>query len=197
MFQVKDVTRFHFPEYLPFMILGVLGGLLGAFFVWLNVKWSQVRLSKTWKRVPIELEVGLIATITVCTNQLENVFLAPLATSVIHRLFAQCANVGEYLYEHRLKNDELGLCHNDGTPATQRRPARNDGTPNTSLILAMGIRFVQMTLTFGIPWGGPGVVRRFCGSVSDTHTSHWKWAHNTVVFYKSVQDVWRWSHGDV
>jgi chloride channel 3/4/5 len=50
----------HAYELLPFLLLGVFGGLYGAVFTNLNVKWSKYVRQKTWMKTHPVWEVLLV-----------------------------------------------------------------------------------------------------------------------------------------
>ncbi len=135
LFQVTDAGKLNYFEYFPFALLGVLGGLFGAFFVHVNTNFSAIRMGDMWKkRIPIVTEVALISSFTAITN-LVNDFMEPLPSTVIHRLFAPCSDLIE-------KYDELKLCDVDRTPAFGFNLVM-------SMFIAGMVRFVQMVVTFG------------------------------------------------
>mmetsp|Transcript_6043 Transcript_6043/g.14947 ORF Transcript_6043/g.14947 Transcript_6043/m.14947 type:complete len:1125 (+) Transcript_6043:393-3767(+) len=159
MFQVTDSGGIHFVEYIPFALLGVMGGVLGAFFVRVNGGLCAARASDWWKSmVPIELEVTCIATFTVLLNSL-SVYLTPLATSVIHRLFAPCRDYFQMNAHIEGLQDELNLC------SVEDQSPLFSSTMMLSLAVACIYRFLQMTVTFGtgIP-AGLFVPSLFCGA---------------------------------
>eukprot|EP00928_Gymnodinium_smaydae_P011930 TRINITY_DN14360_c0_g2_i1.p1 TRINITY_DN14360_c0_g2~~TRINITY_DN14360_c0_g2_i1.p1 ORF type:complete len:825 (+),score=167.66 TRINITY_DN14360_c0_g2_i1:124-2475(+) len=125
-------------ELIAFVLLGVAGGLVGACFNAVNVRWSRLRMSAAFrKRIHPVVEVSVIAVITLVSSwplQLTR----PLSSTAIHAMFGSC-EIGPY---HNLKM-RLGLCTEAGDYAAA------DAGLIFSLAAASAVRFWQMTLTFG------------------------------------------------
>jgi len=141
MFQTHFVQMPSLAEYPWFLILGAVGGVLGAVFVHFNIKISAARQEGTAfrKRVPIVAEVSMIALVTALTSW-PLLFTRGLSTSTIQVLFQGCGHAPEDM-------DMMGLCAGDDTLISMELV--------TSLGLAALLRFVQMTFTFGtgVPCG--------------------------------------------
>jgi len=132
MFEVKYDKPLDKIEYLPFALLGVIGGFVGSAFVALNVRVSAFRLTKRYKdRVHIIVEVFMIGLITFVTSY-PFVFLRPLSSEVIHKLFMAC--------DSTLENSDA-LCK-DGKPLMTSEMF-------VALIVASVIKLGQTIITFG------------------------------------------------
>lgn len=58
------VQDWHAYELLPFVLLGVFGGVFGAYFSKLNYRWSKHVRNKTWLKDHPILEVLLVRSLT-------------------------------------------------------------------------------------------------------------------------------------
>eukprot|EP00434_Breviolum_minutum_P025695 symbB.v1.2.022706.t3/scaffold2028.1/size91989/3 len=140
LFSVEYSKACHPVEYLIFAGLGVAGGLVGAFFNAVNVRWSAFRMKPAFrKQVHPVLEVTCIALITLLTS-FPVAMTRVLSSDAIHALFEACdAGSGHELRGH------IGLC------------TKNDEYAPVSakllfeLLLAALIRLLQTILTFGVP----------------------------------------------
>jgi len=139
MFSVEYNSSVHPLELVVFVGLGVIGGLVGAAFNSINVRWSRFRALPAFKnRVHPVLEVSVIAFITLVTSW-PLALLQPLSSESIHAMFGNCGDSGPYSY---LKS-RLGLCTDEG------QYAEATSALVTQLLAACAIRWFQMTLTFG------------------------------------------------
>eukprot|EP00397_Hematodinium_sp_SG-2012_P003964 GEMP01003974.1.p1 GENE.GEMP01003974.1~~GEMP01003974.1.p1 ORF type:complete len:848 (-),score=152.16 GEMP01003974.1:1726-4269(-) len=130
LFEVRYEDPLAFIEYIPFAILGCIGGMVGALFVFLNVRVSTIRMTDAYKaRVPIVAEVALIGLLTFASSY-PFTFLRPLSSEVIHKLFARC--------EEAVDNE---LC------------VGHEPVLSTEVFVALSvaavIRFLQTVITFG------------------------------------------------
>jgi len=130
-------------EYIFFIIIGILGGCMGALFVHYNIRIAKGRApGSPWrKKVHIALEVAMIAFITGITAY-PLLWTRVISNSAIRAMFHNCANVPSTGVDpHTFM---LDLC--DPNDPSQ---------PNLSmnicwlLIASAVIRYVQMTFTFG------------------------------------------------
>ncbi|KAJ3288989.1 hypothetical protein HDU79_004407 [Rhizoclosmatium sp. JEL0117] len=130
-FEVKLSRRWHDFELPAFILLGVLGGLVGAFFIKLN---SQVSIhrKKYWRNYPI-LEVAIVALITGIIGFL-HIYLRVSTVDLVANLFRECADI---------TGDFHGLCTNPGAQVI------------FLLLFAAWIKFALTVITFGtqIPAG--------------------------------------------
>jgi len=136
LFQTAYNTPPAYAEYIGFIILGILGGLIGAVFVHYNIMVCAGRRKGTWwrNRVPEVFEVLLICFFTAVTS-FPNRYTCVLSSATIRSLFHACYDASPS------KPNMMGLC--DGMEP------RTDLALSASLLLAGLLRFVQMTFTFG------------------------------------------------
>jgi len=143
MFVTKYEEAPHYTEYPYFLILGIIGGLVGALFVHWNIMISTNRADGTpWRRrVPIVLEVALIALVTGITSY-PNMYTATMSSETIRALFHNCQDPD--------KPDMIGLCDKENAKLPEL-----DTDLMYQLTIAAVIRFLQMTMTFGtgVPCG--------------------------------------------
>lgn len=130
MFEVKYQNPLAIVEYIPFAVLGAIGGMVGALFVALNIRFSAFRMTPEYKaKVPIVVEVATIGFLTFLSSY-PFTFVRPLCSDIIHKMFAQCTKAGD--------NE---LCH-DGVPLL-------GSDIFLSIAIAAVIRFLQTIFTFG------------------------------------------------
>ncbi|KAJ3790799.1 chloride channel [Lentinula aff. detonsa] len=134
LFQVTYDKDWHAFELLPFVILGVFGGVYGAYFSKLNFRWSRDVRNATWLKNHPVVEVFLVtlATSAFC-------FLNPYTrmggTELVSALFSEC---------HKGVEDEWGLCLSDPGSWAQVTPIV------CALLLALVVRGALTLVTFGI-----------------------------------------------
>lgn len=98
LYQVTYTRVWHRFELLPFFLLGILGGLYGAFLIRLNMRVAKWRRSrKTY--LPI-LEVTGVALLTALINY-PNIFMRQQNSELVYSLFAECGTSSD---------DQFGLC---------------------------------------------------------------------------------------
>lgn len=98
LYQVTYTRGWHRFEIIPFMILGIVGGLYGGLFIKLNMKIAKWRKSRGWS-YPL-LEVALVAIITALVN-FPNKFMRAQSSELVYQLFAECGTTTD---------DQLDLC---------------------------------------------------------------------------------------
>ncbi|KAL2004279.1 hypothetical protein VTN02DRAFT_4004 [Thermoascus thermophilus] len=128
LFQVTYSQGRHHFEIIPFVLLGILGGLYGGLFIKLNMKIARWRKSRhiSW---PV-LEVAIIAFITALIN-FPNIFMRAQASRLVYSLFAECSSISD---------DEFGLC---------KTGAASAGVIALLLIAAL-LGFFLASMTFGL-----------------------------------------------
>eukprot|EP01097_Dermamoeba_algensis_P001356 TRINITY_DN1514_c0_g1_i1.p1 TRINITY_DN1514_c0_g1~~TRINITY_DN1514_c0_g1_i1.p1 ORF type:complete len:794 (+),score=111.19 TRINITY_DN1514_c0_g1_i1:42-2423(+) len=107
IFQVKFQTNWHAFELPAFLLLGVLGGLMGAFFIKTNIRLYSLRKSTKWKRFPIQ-EAMVLAGITALISYL-NVYTIGDSGELIGLLFNECAVSGDDPAAKELCNAESAM----------------------------------------------------------------------------------------
>ena len=88
MFYVDYTNPWYLIELLPFILLGVFGGIFGAIFIRANLKWCKFRKSSALGRFPIT-EVLIITFITALFSY-PNPYTRMNTSELIHQLFSQC-----------------------------------------------------------------------------------------------------------
>lgn len=98
LYQVTYTRGWHRFEIIPFIILGIIGGLYGAFLIRLNTRIAKWRRTRTSSK-PI-IEVVVVALITALINY-PNHFMRAQNSELVQSLFAECNSV---------THDRFGLC---------------------------------------------------------------------------------------
>jgi chloride channel 3/4/5 len=133
LYQVKYTTGWHGFEIVPFVILGIGGGVYGGLFIKLNMLVARFRKSSHnpllgW---PIA-EVFFIAVVTAFVN-FPNLFMRAQLSELVYYLFAECASLGN--------NDIFGLC---------KVTTAGSISIITLLLTAAGLGFLLASVTFGL-----------------------------------------------
>ncbi|KAF5354712.1 hypothetical protein D9756_005341 [Leucocoprinus leucothites] len=111
LFQVTYDKDWRAFELIPFIILGIFGGVYGAYFSKLNYRWGKHVRNKTWLiRHPL-LEVLLITSVTTLLCFL-NPFTRMGGPELVYNLFSECRPDYD-------DNYSLGLCLADRGSAEQ------------------------------------------------------------------------------
>jgi chloride channel 3/4/5 len=99
LFYANYDHQWHLFEFIPFILLGLFGGLYGAMFIKLNLLWVKFKRRK-FNRFPIPLfEVLLVALLTGIIS-FPNPYTRTNASEVIRTLFSRCG-----------PEDNNDLCH--------------------------------------------------------------------------------------
>ena len=131
LFQLTHRNPWHAFELVPFLVVGIIGGLYGAMFIKLNMRIARFRTSNSnpLLKHPV-VEVMLIALITALIG-FPITFLRAQSTELVEYLFAECKTI---------QDDVLGLC--------------KEGIANTGvifiLLISAIIGFFLASLTFGL-----------------------------------------------
>ncbi|KAF5385897.1 hypothetical protein D9615_002221 [Tricholomella constricta] len=83
----------HAYELFPFILLGVFGGLYGAYFSKLNHSWSKNVRNKTWLKSYPVAEVLLITSVTTILCFV-NPYTRMSGTELVYSLFSECKGTG-------------------------------------------------------------------------------------------------------
>ena len=134
LYQVQYTTGWHSFEIVPFVLLGVLGGIFGGLFTHLNMLVNRFRRSD---HNPLRnkqlLEVLSIAVLTALIN-FPNNFMRAQLSELVYYLFAECATIGDH--------DIFGLC---------RVTTAGSLSMASMLVTAAGLGFLLASITFGLP----------------------------------------------
>ncbi|KAJ9148987.1 Chloride channel protein [Pleurostoma richardsiae] len=125
MFQVKYDRSWHFFETVFYIIIGVFGGLYGAFVIKWNLRYQAFRKKYLAQYAVLEATLLATATAIVCYP---NVFLRIDMTESMEILFLECEGAEDY----------QGLCE-----------ARNRFWNIVSLLLATVIRIFFVIISYG------------------------------------------------
>ncbi|KAK7472831.1 hypothetical protein VKT23_000938 [Stygiomarasmius scandens] len=135
LFQVTYDRDWHAYELLPFLLLGVFGGVYGAYFSKLNFRWSRDVRNATWlKNYPVA-EVLLVTFVTTLLCFL-NPYTRMGGTELVYNLFAECRTGSG--------NDHSGLCVLDPGSFIAVWPIIQ------SILVAMIVKGALTIVTFGI-----------------------------------------------
>jgi chloride channel 3/4/5 len=128
LYQVTYTRGWHRFEIIPFIILGIIGGLYGAFLIRLNTKIATWRRGRTSSR-PI-IEVVVVALLTALVNY-PNHFMRAQNSELVQSLFAECSSS---------TFDRFGLC------------ATGSASIGVALFLVAAalLAFFLASLTFGL-----------------------------------------------
>lgn len=141
MFEVCYLVDWEFFELLSYMLVGVLGGAIGALFIKAHKLWAQsFRRIKLIRAYPM-LEVFLVAAVTGLMSYWNVLTKLPVAKLLLN-LASPCDDFG------RGNRGELGLC-----------PSSVDYIPPiiSQLFVAFLIKGFLTVITFGIVSAGPRV----------------------------------------
>lgn len=133
MFQIHYAVDWEYFEIVSFIVVGILGGVLGAMFIKASRFWAKTfRKISVVKRYPI-VEVMLVALVTGLVSYWNGLVKLPVA-KLLYNLAAPCNSDDDTL-------DELGLC-----PET-----KGDIPPILlNLMVAFLIKGFLTVITFGI-----------------------------------------------
>ncbi|KAF9501534.1 hypothetical protein BDN71DRAFT_1550108 [Pleurotus eryngii] len=134
LFQVTYDKDWHAYELVPFVLLGIFGGIYGAYFSKLNYRWSKNVRNKTWLGAHPIAEVALV---TLSTTWL--CFLNPYTrmggTELVANLFAEC---------RKGSSDYSDLCVLDASTFAQIWPVIS------AILVALVVKGTLTIITFGI-----------------------------------------------
>ncbi|KAJ7251496.1 chloride channel [Mycena haematopus] len=135
LFQVTYDKDWHAFELLPFLLLGVFGGLYGAYFSKLNIRWSRDVRNTTWLKSHPLSEVMLITLITAALCFL-NPYTRMGGTELVYNLFSECRTGSG--------NTHSGLCVVDPGTSSHVWPVVQ------AILVAMIVKTALTVVTFGI-----------------------------------------------
>ncbi|KAH8424713.1 chloride channel protein [Aspergillus melleus] len=130
LYEVTYTRGWHRFEMIPFIILGIVGGIYGAFLIRLNLKVAKWRRTRGWS-YPV-IEVFAIALLTALIN-FPNLFMRAQNSELVHYLFAECGSGNSI-------DDLFGLCKTGAASVSTI----------TLLLMAAILGFFLASLTFGL-----------------------------------------------
>ncbi|TFY62566.1 hypothetical protein EVJ58_g3780 [Rhodofomes roseus] len=133
LFQVTYDKDWHAYELVFFLMLGVFGGVYGAWFSRLNFRWSRDVRNATWLKTHPVAEVFLV-TLATTVLSFVNPYTRMGGTELVYNLFAECRTGST--------NTHLGLC--------VLNPPEQAMAVIQSIFVALVIKGALTIITFGI-----------------------------------------------
>jgi len=93
LFYVEYNTPWMFFELVPFILLGILGGLLGTLFIYCNIRWCKFRKMSQLGQYPVG-EVIVVAALT-AFMAFPNEYTRMNTSELIYLLFSRCGVTNE------------------------------------------------------------------------------------------------------
>uniref|UniRef100_A0A673ND62 Chloride channel protein n=1 Tax=Sinocyclocheilus rhinocerous TaxID=307959 RepID=A0A673ND62_9TELE len=145
LFYVEYHTPWYLFELFPFILLGVFGGLWGAFFIRANIAWCRRRKSTRFGKYPV-LEVITVAAITAIVA-FPNPYTRQNTSELIKELFTDCGPL-----------ESSQLCqYRSQMNGSQAYPAGSDAAAAPGvysamwqLSLALVFKIIMTIFTFGL-----------------------------------------------
>ncbi|XP_046947008.1 H(+)/Cl(-) exchange transporter 3 isoform X5 [Lynx rufus] len=145
LFYVEYHTPWYLFELFPFILLGVFGGLWGAFFIRANIAWCRRRKSTKFGKYPV-LEVIVVAAIT-AVIAFPNPYTRLNTSELIKELFTDCGPLeSSSLCDYR--NDMNASKIVDDIP--DRPAGLGVYSAIWQLCLALIFKIIMTVFTFGI-----------------------------------------------
>ncbi|EAQ89079.1 hypothetical protein CHGG_05698 [Chaetomium globosum CBS 148.51] len=129
MYQVTYTTSWHGFELVPFVLLGILGGIYGGLFIKANMMVARWRKSTSWLPGPV-MQVVIVAAVTALINY-PNRYMRSGNSELVSNLFAECTEQFD---------DQFGLCKTGAASAATI----------LLLIFAALLSFFLAAITFGL-----------------------------------------------
>ncbi|XP_051578794.1 H(+)/Cl(-) exchange transporter 5-like [Myxocyprinus asiaticus] len=152
LFYVEFHTPWHLLELIPFVLLGIFGGLWGAFFIRANIAWCRRRKSTCLGHYPV-VEV-LVVTLVTALLAFPNEYTQMSSSELISELFNDCGLLDSSKlcnYTDNSKNGLGSLNASDGINSLADRVA-GPGlyTAIWQLALALVFKALITVVTFGM-----------------------------------------------
>uniref|UniRef100_A0A673LLC9 Chloride channel protein n=1 Tax=Sinocyclocheilus rhinocerous TaxID=307959 RepID=A0A673LLC9_9TELE len=145
LFYVEYHTPWYLFELFPFILLGVFGGLWGAFFIRANIAWCRRRKSTRFGKYPV-LEVITVAAITAIVA-FPNPYTRQNTSELIKELFTDCGPLeSSQLCQYRSQMNG-SQAYSEGSDA-----AATPGVYSAmwQLSLALVFKIIMTIFTFGL-----------------------------------------------
>jgi len=153
LFHVDYAMKWTFAELIPFSMLGIFGGLIGALFIWANIRWCAYRKSSRWLGQNPIYEVLIVAVAT-STIAFFNPYTRKSASSLIKQLFDRC---GPEDYMENLCDYNKNISAYGGGTVDRVDENYHSGVLGTGvhtaffqLVMALVFKLLVTIFTFGI-----------------------------------------------
>jgi len=171
LYQVTYSRSWHGFELVPFVILGVLGGIYGGLFIKANMMVAQWKKSASWLPSAVA-QVAIVAILTGLINY-PNDYMRAQSSDLVSNLFSECS---------KLTDDQFGLC---------KTGAASAGTI-VLLIFASVLGFGLAAITFGlqIPAGiilPTMAIGALSGRAVGIIMEIWQHNHSNFIVFKSCE----------
>jgi len=133
LFQVTYDKDWHAYELIFFLLLGVFGGVWGAYFSKLNIRWTRHVRNGTWLKAHPVVEVVLVTLVTTVLCFV-NPYTRMGNTELVYNLFAECRSGSP--------NTHLGLC--------VLNPPEQAISVIRAILVALIVKGALTIITFGI-----------------------------------------------
>ncbi|CAF0815385.1 unnamed protein product [Rotaria sp. Silwood1] len=143
LFYVGNKYRWFYFEMVPFILLGILGGLFGALFIKSNIAWCRIRKTTRLGRYPV-IEVIIIALLTLIISYPNPYTRMPMST-LIRRLITSCEPDDESLLCDYQRNSTSAYEKNEDA-----KPLRGVWMSVGLLSSALVTQTILFIFTFGI-----------------------------------------------
>uniref|UniRef100_A0A672RBV8 Chloride channel protein n=1 Tax=Sinocyclocheilus grahami TaxID=75366 RepID=A0A672RBV8_SINGR len=145
LFYVEYHTPWYLFELFPFILLGVFGGLWGAFFIRANIAWCRRRKSTRFGKYPV-LEVITVAAITAIVA-FPNPYTRQNTSELIKELFTDCGPLeSSQLCQYRSQMNG-SKAYSEGSDAAA---APGVYSAMWQLSLALVFKIIMTIFTFGL-----------------------------------------------
>uniref|UniRef100_A0A671N609 Chloride channel protein n=1 Tax=Sinocyclocheilus anshuiensis TaxID=1608454 RepID=A0A671N609_9TELE len=145
LFYVEFHSPWHLLELIPFVLLGIFGGIWGAFFIRANIAWCRRRKTTRLGHYPV-LEV-LVVTAVTALLAFPNSYTCMSTSELISELFNDCG----LLDSSQLCNYANVSVTKSSSDALPDRPAGQDVyTAMWQLSLALVFKMLITVVTFGM-----------------------------------------------
>lgn len=155
LFHVEFHTPWHLLELFPFVLLGIFGGLWGAFFIRANMAWCRWRKNTRLGHYPV-LEVVLVSLVTALLA-FPNDFTRMSGSHLISELFNDCSLLDSSQlcdYTSQVKDGAVNanLSHgaNFSSGLAERAAGPGVYTAIWQLALALVFKTLITVVTFGM-----------------------------------------------
>ncbi|EGG13118.1 uncharacterized protein MELLADRAFT_46362 [Melampsora larici-populina 98AG31] len=129
LFEVTYDRQWYLFELIGFVLLGILGGVLGAWFAQINFWWTQNVRKRTWLQFHPIAEVLIVTLVTVLLGFF-NQYLRMSGSELVYEMIAECKT-----------NESKDLCIHD---------PNQTGPLILSLTITALLKFLLTIVTFGI-----------------------------------------------